>query len=175
MLKISMVPKLPKNERKDPFFGLAKHGGRWYDEKYELCPRQMRADGKGVYLIMKKWDRLAAGLLCAILAALLIVPAAAHGCHGGRGRGHHGGCGRNVQTEIAVCPYEDCTIAGRHSHDGTGYCGYAHADGLCDGSCRALCPLEDCTAEGRHLHGHTTYCGAHHDCGFCDGSCLQAP
>ena len=119
---------------------------------------------------MKKWNRLAAGLLCAILAAALIVPASAHGCHGRSGR-----CVQSVQTEITVCPYDDCALAGRHLHDGMAYCGYAHGNGLCDGLCRALCPLEDCAASGRHYHGYSVYCGAHHDCGFCDGSCIQVP
>lgn len=129
---------------------------------------------RGVYF-MRKTNRLAAGLLCAVLAAALIVPASAHGCHGRRGQGRHGGCVRNVQTEITLCPYEDCDLAGRHSHDGVTYCGYAHTDGVCDGSCRALCPLENCTAAGRHFHGYTAYCGAGHECGFCDGSCVQTP
>ena len=124
---------------------------------------------------MKKWNRLAAGLLCAILAAALIVPASAHGCHGRRGGGHHGRCVQSVQTEITVCPYDDCALAGRHLHDGMAYCGYAHGNGLCDELCRALCPLEDCAASGRHYHGYSVYCGAHHDCGFCDGSCIQVP
>lgn len=122
---------------------------------------------------MKKWNRLAAGLLCAVLAAALIVPASAHGCHGRRGGGCHGRYAQNVQTEITVCAYEDCDLAGRHRHDGVIYCGYAHEGGVCDGLCRALCPLEDCTAAGRHCHGYSVYCGARHDCGFCDGSCLQ--
>lgn len=125
--------------------------------------------------MMKKWNRLTAGVLCAILAAALIVPVSAHGCHGRRGGGCHGRYVRNVQTEITVCPYDDCTLAGRHLHDGTTYCGYAHGDGLCNGLCRALCPLEDCVSSGRHYHGYSIYCGAHHDGGFCDGSCIQVP
>ncbi|WP_251318482.1 hypothetical protein [Flintibacter muris] len=124
---------------------------------------------------MKAKNRLAAGLLCAVLAAALIVPASAHGCHGRRGRGYHGGCAQNVQTEITLCAHEDCVLAGRHSHDGVIYCGYAHEDGVCNGACRALCPLEDCASSGRHYHGYTVYCGAQHECGFCDGSCLQVP
>ena len=114
---------------------------------------------------MKKWNRLTAGLLCAILAVALAVPVSAHGCHGRRGGGCHGRYVRNVQTEITVCPYDDCAT----------YCGYAHGDGLCDGLCRALCPLEDCVSSGRHYHGYSIYCGAHHDGGFCDGSCALVP
>lgn len=86
-----------------------------------------------------KWiNRLAAGLLCAVLAAALIAPAAAHGCHGGRG--HHGGYRQSVQTTVTVCPYEDCTQAGRHTHDGVTYCGYCHDCGYCDGTCAVSAP-----------------------------------
>ena len=86
--------------------------------------------------------RLIAGVLCAMLAAMLVVPVSAHGCHGGRGGGHHGGYARNVQTTVqtavTVCPYSDCTLAGRHTHSGVIYCGpplgadadwNAHTDG----------------------------------------------
>ena len=86
--------------------------------------------------MMKKWNRLTAGLLCAILAAVLIVPVSAHGCHGGRGRGHHGGgYAQSVQASVAVCPYEDCATSGHHFHSGVTYCGYVHEGGYCDGSC----------------------------------------
>lgn len=114
-------------------------------------------------------NRLLAGAVCVMLAAVLIVPAAAHGCHGGRGR--HGGYRQSVQTTVTVCPYEDCTQAGRHTHDGVTYCGYCHGSGVCDGTCLALCPYEDCTETGRHTHDGVGYCGANHDCGYCDNSC----
>lgn len=118
---------------------------------------------------MKKPSRLAAGLVCALMAAVLILPASAHGCHGGRR--HHSSPA--VQTTVTVCPYEDCDLAGRHLHDGTVYCGYAHGTGVCDGACRALCPLEDCDLTGRHLHDGVTYCGSCHEAGYCDGSCIS--
>lgn len=120
---------------------------------------------------MKRINRLTLGLLCAVLAAALIVPVSAHGCHGGRGRGHHGGYNRPVQTTVTVCPYDDCTLTGRHTHDGVIYCGYCHDSGVCDGNCLALCPYEDCTEAGRHTHDGVTYCGANHDCGYCDNTC----
>ena len=84
--------------------------------------------------------RIAVSLLCLLAAAALTVPAFAHG--GGHHGGHHG---RNAvqPAAVAVCPVEGCTIAGRHTHGGTVYCGYDHESGLCDGSCRALCPVED--------------------------------
>ena len=111
--------------------------------------------------------RLLAGALCAVLAAMLIVPAAAHGCRGGRG--HHR---QNVQTAVTVCPYEDCAEAGRHIHNGVLYCGYSHSGGVCDGNCRALCPFKDCELTGRHTHDGVTYCGYCHEAGYCDGACL---
>ena len=118
---------------------------------------------------MRGKSYLASGLLCAALAATLIVPASAH-C--GRGRGHHGGYTRNVQTAITVCPYEDCAVSGRHDHNGVHYCGYAHGSGTCDGSCiAAVCPYEDCSAFGRHYHSGVRYCGYAHESGICDGSC----
>lgn len=115
--------------------------------------------------------RLAAGLLCVIMAAALVVPASAHGCHGGRRAGHHGGYAQSVQTTVTVCPYEDCASVGRHTHSGVIYCGYGHASGVCDNNCRSLCPLEDCGLTGRHTHGRSSYCGYGHTGGFCDGAC----
>lgn len=120
---------------------------------------------------MKRMRRLAVGLLCALMTAMLIVPAAAHGCHGGRNRGHHSGYARNVQTTVTVCSYKDCAEAGRHTHNGVIYCGYSHDTGVCDNNCRALCPYEDCSETGRHLHDGTTYCGYDHSSGYCDGNC----
>lgn len=90
---------------------------------------------------MKRKNCLIAGLLCAILVvAVLSVSAYAQG-------------------NIPVCPYEDCTMAGRHLHDDVAYCGYAQGQ-YCDGSCAVVaCPYEDCTIAGRHLHDDETYCG----------------
>lgn len=119
--------------------------------------------------MFRRKSRLLAGALCVMLAAVMVVPAAAHGCHGGRG--HHSGYRQSVQTTVTVCPYEDCAYVGRHTHDGVIYCGYCHEDGYCDGNCRALCPYEDCTLTGRHTHDGVGYCGANHDCGYCDGTC----
>ena len=118
------------------------------------------------------WNKKSFGtcLLCALTAVALILPASAHG-YGHRG-GHNGVQRQVVQsTAVAVCPVEGCAIAGRHSHGGTAYCGYAHESGLCDGNCRALCPVEDRTTVGRHNHGDTAYCGYSHESGFCDGNC----
>lgn len=119
---------------------------------------------------MKRRNRLAAGLLCAVLAAALVIPAAAHGCHGGRRQRRV--YTPPVQVSVTVCPYEDCGEAGRHLHDGVTYCGYGHESGYCDGACRALCPYEDCGEAGRHLHDGVTYCGYGHESGYCDGTCL---
>lgn len=82
---------------------------------------------------MKTKRRLVSGLLCVVLAMILTVPALAHG---GRGHGrHHSGYAQSVQTSIAVCPFEDCSLSGRHIHGDVIYCGYGHEGGLCDGSC----------------------------------------
>ena len=108
---------------------------------------------------MKKMNRLTAGLLCAVLAAALIIPAAAHGHHGGRGYGHHGACAQPaapqytqpqyaqpqetqpqyVQPAVGVCPYDGCAEIGRHYHDSVAYCGYNHAGAYCDGTCAGYC------------------------------------
>lgn len=122
--------------------------------------------------MFRKKGRLLAGALCLLTAALLIVPVSAHGCHRGAARGHHGGYYRqSVQTTVTVCPYEDCAIAGRHTHSGVIYCGYSHESGVCDNNCRALCPYEDCTVAGLHTHDGVSYCGYVHQSGFCDGAC----
>ncbi len=114
--------------------------------------------------------KLAACLLCVLTAVSLVFPASAHGC--GRHGGHHGQNTVAVQPAvITVCPAGGCTAAGRHSHGGTVYCGYAHAGGVCDGNCRALCPVEDCALTGRHTHSGAVYCGYAHEEGFCDGDC----
>lgn len=118
---------------------------------------------------MKKPSRLAAGLACALLAALLILPASAHGCHGGRR--HYS---RPVQATVTVCAYEGCGLAGRHVHDGVTYCGYAHGTGVCDGACLALCTVEGCDLTGRHTHDGVTCCGSYHEAGYCDGSCVSS-
>lgn len=100
-------------------------------------------------------------LLACVTALALMVPALAHGHHGGN-RG---------QTRVTVCTVEDCDAVGRHVHDGVTYCSYAHENGVCDGKCLALCTVEGCTTAGPHTHNGVTYCGADHECGFCDGTC----
>jgi len=107
---------------------------------------------------MYKKGRLLAGVLCAVIAALMIVPAASHACH--RNSGHHGRYANQVQTTITVCPYENCTLAGRHTHSGVTYCGYDHAGGFCDGTCTAILAAQAAkaaptvTASGCGHHGH---------------------
>lgn len=91
-------------------------------------------------------SRLFAGLLCAVLISLLTVPASAH-C--GRGRGHHSGYTQSVQASAAVCPYEDCTTAGCHLHDGVTYCGYGHGSASCGDSCAVAASY----CHGGHHHG----------------------
>ena len=87
-------------------------------------------------------NRLLTGALALCIAALLMVPAAAHG---------HRRAASCVEDTCPVCPVEDCTLSGRHCHDGETYCGNYHADGLCAGGCETYTPPV------RH-HGH----GGHH-------------
>ena len=108
-------------------------------------------------------------LVCVLSLSLLIAAASAHGGHHGRGGGCHS---RRTQTQqVSVCTVEGCSLAGRHVHNGTVYCGYDHEGGYCNGSCAALCSVEGCNVAGRHVHNNVTYCGTDHSCGFCDGSC----
>ena len=101
-----------------------------------------------------------------LAAAILTVPAFAHGCKGRRVQ--------TVDASCGLCTVEDCAITGRHTHRGVTYCGYDHAGGVCDGTCYALCSVEGCDSTGRHTHDGVTYCGYAHAHGFCDGVCLNA-
>ena len=118
---------------------------------------------------MRYIKRIATGVVTAMTAVMLVVPASAHS-------GHYRQSNTSVQAQpvIAscnVCTTADCHTTGRHSHGGVTYCGYDHADGVCNGSCAALCTVTGCTATGRHIHNGVTYCGYDHADGFCDGSC----
>ena len=128
---------------------------------------------------MKKMNRLTAGLLCAVLAAALVIPAAAHGHHGGWGYGHHGACAQPaapqytqpqytqpqetqpqyVQPAVGVCPYDGCAEIGRHYHDSVPYCGYNHAGAYCDGTCAGYCVGTDPAAGNAGSY-------AYYGCGF---------
>ena len=128
---------------------------------------------------MKKMNRLTAGLLCAVLAAALVIPAAAHGHHGGWGYGHHGACAQPaapqytqpqytqpqetqpqyVQPAVGVCPYDGCAETGRHYHDSVPYCGYNHAGAYCDGTCAGYCAGTDPAAGSVGSY-------AYYGCGF---------
>lgn len=108
--------------------------------------------------------RFAAGTAAVLTALLLAAPASAHCGHGRRAA---------KTAACPVCTVEDCTYAGRHTHNGHTYCGYDHEGGYCDGTCYALCEEEGCTITGRHTHDGVTYCGYDHEGGFCDGSCQQ--
>ena len=110
--------------------------------------------------------RFAAGTAAVLTALLLAAPASAH-C----GRGRTARAARAVSTTYPVCTVESCEIAGRHTHSGRTYCGYAHAAGYCDGKCYALGEVEECTVTGRHTHDGTIYCGYDHADGYCDGKC----
>ena len=88
---------------------------------YNMVITRPRRNRKEVIPMFKKKGRLLAGALCVMLAAMLMVPVSAHGCHRGSTRGHHGGYRQSVQTTVTVCPYEDCTYVGRHTHSGVIY------------------------------------------------------
>lgn len=112
-------------------------------------------------------------IVCVISLSMLVAAASAHGGHHGRG----GGYGRRIQAQqtlVSVCTVDGCSLAGRHVHNGTIYCGYDHESGYCNGTCTALCPVDGCTVAGRHVHNNITYCGNDHICGFCDGSCSMS-
>lgn len=142
---------------------------------------------------MKLNKCFAAGLTCTLLATAWLTPASAHGHHGG---GHHNWHCQTTQTTvtqyvpatstqtapavqpaaeqpvvITTCPVADCAIAGRHTHDGVTYCGYAHENGICDGNCCALCTRRGCIILKPHSHQGVPYCGHEHAAGFCDGGC----
>lgn len=114
----------------------------------------------------------AAGALSILMTAALVMPASAHGHHGGS---HHGWT-QDVpaqSTAVSVCPFDGCTAVGQHIHDGITYCGYAHGGGTCGGTCLELCSVEGCDISGRHSHDGVTYCGYAHSSGFCDGTCPE--
>ncbi|MCI9350243.1 MAG: hypothetical protein HFF83_13665, partial [Oscillibacter sp.] len=43
-------------------------------------------------------------------------------------------CGFCDGSCAALCTVKGCTAVGRHTHNGTVYCGYNHASGFCDSS-----------------------------------------
>ena len=87
--------------------------------------------------------RILLSALTAVCAVSLLAPTVfAHGgCHGAR---------RTAQP----CAVEDCTLTGRHVHDGVTYCGADHASGYCDGSC----PFYQASASSGVRYG------GHHGC-----------
>ena len=72
------------------------------------------------------------------MALMMLIPVSASAHCGGYWRT----AAAPVNVNCEVCSIEDCTTAGRHIHDGVTYCGYAHAGGICDGTCYALCAVE---------------------------------
>ena len=85
-----------------------------------------------------------------LAAAILTVPAFAHGCKGRRFQ--------TVDASCGLCTVEDCAITGRNTHRGVTYCGYDHADGVCDCVCLNAAPAQ--TGEpASYGYGHH---GGHH-------------
>ena len=96
---------------------------------------------------MKKHTRLVALACCVLLAALLTVPALAHG-------GRHG-ARQERANPYPVCTVADCQQARAHTHDGETYCGHTRNDGHAQ---HAACAVSGCTRLGEHTHG-TGGCG----------------
>ncbi len=99
---------------------------------------------------MKAKHRLAAGLLCLVLAAGLALPACAHP----RDENHRSRCRDAGDPSAGPCPYGDCVFEGPHRHGGTPYCGHSAAGGADE-----ACPYGGCALEGWHLHDGAPYCG----------------
>ena len=119
------------------------------------------------------------GVLVLCLALLFSFPILVYAHHGYRS--HY----RQAEAPYSLCTIEGCTEAGRHLHDGVGYCGYNHDCGYCDRTCQlvrsqeetaySLCTIEGCMQTGRHLHDGVGYCGYDHSGGYCDNSCQSVP
>ncbi len=85
---------------------------------------------------------LTLSMATAFVSALLVMPVSAHG--------HHRRYTQKLDTYYPICTIEECTEEGRHVHDGYNYCGYAHADGYCDGSCIYNTNVSNCGSH--HCH-----------------------
>ena len=96
---------------------------------------------------MKKLLFIAAAL--AILATSLL-PAFAHGCHGGN-------AAVSQAANYTVCATKTCTLSGQHTHSGKTYIAHYYGDGH---TYHAYCVIEDCEIAGYHSHDGE-YCFAH--------------
>lgn len=75
---------------------------------------------------MRHKKSLPVALLAMCITCFVATPVYAHG--------HHRQAAP-ANTSYQVCPYDDCAETGRHTHEGTYYCGYHHESGYCDGYC----------------------------------------
>lgn len=112
-----------------------------------------------------------------LTAALLIVPASAHGGH----------C--RTTTSVPYCTTSGCTESGHHLHNGTMYYSTVQMVAPSNQTTTAapstatvtapvtysICAVEGCTIAGRHFHDGAPYCGAAHTGTVCDGTCLTHP
>lgn len=106
------------------------------------------------------------GLVGILTFTAFVMPVSAHG--------HHGQSVQAAHDHLCeVCTQEDCSIRGWHLHDDSVYCGYAHEEGYCDGTCDTarVCTVDGCTQTGHHIHDGRQYCGYEHESGYCDGTC----
>ena len=107
---------------------------------------------------------IAAGI-AVVLTVVPAFPAMAHG-HGRHHRREVPVYTAPASTEAQtvngcpVCAETWCTEAGHHFHDDVEYCGYAHADGYCDGTC-GYCE-GTCGNGGGTCQTVTPGCGGHH-------------
>lgn len=110
------------------------------------------------------------GLIGIVCSVLCVMPVSAHG--------HHSRTDCDVASDhlCEVCTESDCTKKGWHVHDDITYCGYAHEEGYCDGTCAVVkvCPVENCQEKKQHTHDGISYCGYAHESGYCDGTCGSA-
>lgn len=108
------------------------------------------------------------GMTVIMTSFMFVMPVSAHGHHN-----RQAVCVTETDRLCQVCTEEGCVTKGWHIHDGETYCGYAHTDGYCDGTCDTarVCTVEACTETGHHIHDGRSYCGYAHESGYCDGTC----
>lgn len=118
---------------------------------------------------MSRKRAAALGITAVLASFMFVMPVSAHGHHYNR----QAVCATEADRLCAVCTEEGCETKGWHLHGSETYCGYAHVDGYCDGTCDTarVCTIEQCAETGHHIHDGRSYCGYAHENGYCDGTC----
>ena len=119
---------------------------------------------------MRRINRLTAGLLCAVLAAALVIPAAAHGHHGGRGYGHHGACAQPAAPQYTQPQYTQPQYT-QPQYTQPQYTQPQETQPQYVQPAVGVCPYDGCAETGRHYHDSVPYCGYNHAGAYCDGTC----